>query len=335
MSGLEVVSNGSLSILRGNLFACNSIPQNDEYWRDYVCGSRNLNDSLFVFVSAFGMAMLVVLLGRGARLTGVQRNQHWLVAALHSRCMFLWTHLSYMKNLNTRGLNSIYSPIVRKVILLSDTFVEVMQNAMQLLVVILVGSLALYLVKALDFSEDYETHSKTYSWFWTLAYMRGVVPAGMLMLLWTGAISACFYRIIVLPLSAKGGCRSETYSKEVAPEKPATSATTDEAESFPHHVVPIGVAFIFNACITITVNTLYIYSTQQALEASVHFCIQLSLSIFRLVYVVVAFPLLARPIRSVVENVRFRFILLSINNLLLPCVVTALTSDACFQVFDV
>jgi hypothetical protein len=31
-------------------------------------------------------------------------------------------------------------------------------------------------------------------------------------------------------------------------------------------------------------------------------------------------------------NMRFRFFLLTINNLLIPCVVTALTSDACIQV---
>ena len=37
----------ALSILQGNLFSCNSIPQNDEFSRDYVCGSQNLNDSLF------------------------------------------------------------------------------------------------------------------------------------------------------------------------------------------------------------------------------------------------------------------------------------------------
>jgi hypothetical protein len=97
--------------------------------------------------------------------------------------------------------------------------------------------------------------------------------------------------------------------------------------------VHIGAAFAFNACVTVAVNVMYIYSTQLALGAAVHFGIQLSLSIFRLLYVVVAFPLLSRSIRSsAVENIRFRFMLLTINNLLIPCVVTALTSDSCFQV---
>ena len=107
----------------------------------------------------------------------------------------------------------------------------------------------------------------------------------------------------------------------------------DEKEgSFSDRVVPIAVAFIANACVTITVNALYIYSTQQALDPSLHFVLQLSLSIFRLLYTAIALPILSRRIRSLVYNVRFRFILLTINNLLIPCIVTALTSDACFQV---
>ena len=165
--------------------------------------------------------------------------------------------------------------------------------------------------------------------------MRGVVPAGMLLVLWAAAISACFYGIIVHPVLSrrKEGGRTDSLFPESAPTVPAaTTATTAEVVSFRHHVVPVAAAFVFNACVTAAVNTAYIYSTQQALSASTHFCIQWSLSIFRLLFVAVVFPLLSRPIRSVIENVRFRFVLLTINNLLLPCVVTALTSDACFQV---
>jgi hypothetical protein len=155
--------------------------------------------------------------------------------------------------------------------------------------------------------------------------MRGVVPAGILVIVWVVAISACFYCIILHR-------RTEGFSSETPHRASHSEAATAEVVSFGDHVVPVGAAFAFNACITIAVNTLYIYSTQQAMGASIHFCIQLSLSIFRLVYTAAAFPILSRSIRSTVQNVRFRFILLTINNLLLPCIVTALTSDACFQV---
>ena len=214
--GLESVSNGSLSILRGNLFSCNSIPGNDEFSRDYVCGSLNLNDSLFVFVSAFGgLAVLVLVLVCWACVCGEKHHQHQLVAALHARGVLLWTYLTYLQDWDTPGgliNNKCSSPavaaVVRKIVLLSGTFIEIMQHAVKLLLIILVGSSVLYIVKALDSSDTYTTHSQTYAWFWTLAYTRGVVPAGMLLMLWAVTISACFYCIVLHTMKMKddGSC---------------------------------------------------------------------------------------------------------------------------------
>jgi hypothetical protein len=193
----------------------------------------------------------------------------------------------------------------------------------------MVGSAVLYFVKVLDSSDAYVTHSETYAWFWTLAYTHGVVPASILVVLWTVAISACFYRIVVHPMRSNNGGCSVTIPD--APCKKPAADVVHEADFMNYSVLA---AFVFNVCVTIAVNTLYIYSTQQALGSSIHFCIQLSLSIFRLVYTAVVFPFLSRSIRNAVANIRFRFILLTINNLMIPCVVTALTSDACFQVLQ-
>jgi hypothetical protein len=127
VSGLELVSNdGSLSVLRGNLFSCNNIPENDEYSRDYVCGSRNLNGALFVCVSAFDMAVMVVACWV---LLASSVKQSPVLAALRSRGVLLWSYMTYVKNLDFHGLNSIYSPAVRKIALLRGSFVQVMQSA--------------------------------------------------------------------------------------------------------------------------------------------------------------------------------------------------------------
>mgnify|MGYP003385489684 FL=1 len=88
VSGLERVSNGSLSVLRGNMFACNTIPQNDAYSRDYECGSQNLNYALFIFLSALIFVVLVVsMLVCWAQFDGVkQHHSHPLLAALQEVC---------------------------------------------------------------------------------------------------------------------------------------------------------------------------------------------------------------------------------------------------------
>jgi hypothetical protein len=164
--------------------------------------------------------------------------------------------------------------------------------------------------------------------------MRGVVPAGVLLLLWAGVVGACFYCVIVCPM--RGGRLSEELpepqEKKAATWTTAAATAATETKCFSKPFLSVAAAFTFNACLTVAVNTLYIFSTQQTMRASIHFGIQLGLSIFRLVYVVVAFPLLSSPVQSAVNKVRFQFVLLTINNLLIPCVVTAVTSDACFQV---
>jgi len=217
----------------------------------------------------------------------------------------------------------VHSPalaVLLKIVQLSGAFIEVMRCAVQLLGVVLAGSVVLYLVKALDSGGVYAAHSETYVWFWTLAYMRGEVPAGLLLVLWTGAVSACFHRVVVRPLSG----RAEPADEEVAGV---------EVDSISRgRVLPIAAAIFLNACVTGTANALYIWSTQQALSGSLHFGLQLILSIFRLLYAAVALPALTRSVHSAAANVRLRFSFLMVNNLLLPCLVTALTSDACFQV---
>jgi hypothetical protein len=44
------------------------------------------------------------------------------------------------------------------------------------------------------------------------------------------------------------------------------------------------------------------------------------------------FPLLSGPILDPIANISYRLRLLTVNNLVIPCLVTAFRSPACFQV---
>jgi hypothetical protein len=327
MSGFESRSNGSLSVLRGNMFSCRTVPEIDEYSHDYVCGSRIFNYSLFVFVSAVVVvAMLLILLYWCSRTPGAKGSQFRFVSFLHASGTLLGAYVFYIRNLDKEYLRNKHARALYEINLLSDSFLQVIWGATQLVVVILVCCLPLYLVKAVDSTGKYATHSHTYSWFLTVAYMRGIVPAGLLLLAWLGAIGACTYRIVIRQRD-DNQLQSESFIGVI--QKSTRTPTTRPVDN---SILLIGAGFAFNAAVIVTVNAFYIYSTQQALGAVIHFGLQLSLSIFRLIYAAIAIPLLSRNIRSVAANVKFRFMLLAINNLLIPCVVTALTSDACFQV---
>lgn len=326
LSGIEEMSNtSSLKILRGNMFSCNSIPDNDAYSSDYVCGSLHLNYSFISFASAVGIcvAMLTVMLILNCDDTfGAKGGSKWqyLVA-------LLWPCENSIHNVDLSVYNEVYSHFLHKIAMLNGIFGKVMRLAVHLLVVVMAGSMPLYVLKALDTGGQYSTHSHTYSWFWTLAFMRGEVPAVLLIILWASAVVACFFRILVF--EARRG--SSTENTEGCHNYTGVGVRCSDT-SYRNRSIYIIVAFVLNAGIAVTVNALYIYSTQQALSASIHFSLQLSLSIFRILYTVFALPLLSKSISSTIMNVRFRFFLLTINNLLIPCVVTALTSDACIQV---
>ena len=321
MSGLEHLSNGSLRILRGNMFSCNTIPDSDEYSRDYVCGSLHLDYSILAFTSIAGgisIVMLTVIMILRGRETSF-KDYNFVCRTI----TLLRMYAVFVQILDASRWRTPYSETLLKIKKLSGTFLEVRRCAVQLLTVILVASVSIYVVKILDISGEYSTHKHTYSWFWSLAYMRGMVPACLLILVWTGAIVACFWRVVILgyyrPIASE-------VSKVFVNRLPADSQRSTD------FYIPIWFGFVINACITIAVNVLYIFSTQLALKPSVHFAFQLSLSTFRLLYAMIALPMISRSIVSTVANVRFRFFLLTINNLLIPCLVTALTSEPCFQV---
>ena len=314
---LNRAENGALDVLRGNIISCNTIPRNDNFADDYICGSENLDESLIIFATMAGI--VVTIFSLAAILLQIDPMENKLMGTFRGHIAFIWLYATYVTRKD--DMSQQKSPALRSIASITDAFVQIITLAVKLLSLILILSIPIYFMKLLDYENRFATHSNTYSWFWTLAFMRGPLPAGILLVSWVLIITACFYYIVV-PTTIKG-CH------------PLDDATVNEPRVNKIGYWSLGFAFFFNACITITVNALYIYATQQALGAFILFIIQLSLSVFRLLYVAVMFPLLANPIHSVVKNIRFRFFLLVINNLLIPCIVTALTSDACFQVSEV
>lgn len=330
VSQLDTMSThyGSVRVLNGNIFSCNTIPENDHNSNRYVCGSRNLNLSLFVFVGMFSAAAFVVVVGYWM---GVASDRPLIIPeGIYLKGRLNWSLFYYLKDLKVSGrIESLQFPLQR-ICALSYSFVFVLRVAVVLGGIILMGNIVFYSVKAADSRSAgaYTTHSNTFAWFWTMAYMHGEVPAGLLVALWVAAVSMCFYGVVLYPRKGMSDATSAKTSQQLA----LLCRTSEIVVTRWNYGASNVFAFIANACVTVAVNTLYVYSTQQSLGATTELCIQVSLSIFRLIYVTTIFPLLSRGLHSIVQSVRFRLILLTLNNMIIPCIVTALTSDACFQV---
>ena len=206
----------------------------------------------------------------------------------------------------------------------------------------LASGVPIYIVRGGDGNHAYSTHSNTYAWVWTLAYTRGVVPSALILIVWAVVIGVCFYRIILTPLlTQQKAADSEFIIQSSSPNSVCDGliigSTSDERKSntgvagLKTHSWLV-TAFLVNAAVAITVNVLYINSTQQPLPALLHFGIQLSLAVFRLVYSYCVFPLLSEIITDPISNIGFRLRLLIVNNLVVPCIATAFASPSCFQV---
>lgn len=326
-----------VNVLKGNMFSCDSIPANDEFSDDYICGSEDLNESLLVLGSALTVTCGVAIL--------------WLVAATVTPssaraigpCSFVHERMSELYKCMTAvdRISSVVDWTVQPIDVLRQKFIEVRRLFVRLLCVVLIVGVPVYLLRGIDVEAEFSTHSNTYAWFWTLAYTHGVEPSCLILASWFVTVTICFHRIVLAPLLEESPENEETQgtgpiSSLAISESSCGDGDDDVPKSYATGSVKVRVgivaALLTNGAITITVNALYIYATQQHLSGAILFSIQLCLAVFRLAYSRGAFPVLSLPIVDPIANIRFRLRLLVVNTLIIPCVVTAFASPSCFQV---
>jgi hypothetical protein len=336
-----------LQILRGNMFSCPNLPANDEFVSDYICGSSDLNESMNAFflavVSVVGCMALVIVLcfaalhfRSSASTDGVSDSRNSWCSVLVARVCVLLMYMSHIIN----QTNFSHSATLQSIGVLCKKLTAVIWLFVQLLMVVLVMSVPIYAVRMLDDSNTYSTHTHTYAWFWTLAYMRGVVPSSLLLVLWVFVLGVLYYHVMMGNRTEieRPGEKKEWTERFVKGDAESSLKSDKEhvAAVYGMKTVSLSVmASILNVTVVTTVNILYIYLTQQALSPALLFGIQLSLAVFRLVYARIAIPLLSVGVVQPIANIVFRFRLLTICNFIIPCIVTAFASPSCFQVISI
>jgi hypothetical protein len=317
---LESMSTDNLNILRGNVFSCSTIPENDEYANDYGCGSSSLNESMIVFglaACALGCTVLVVMLSAAAVSSTFMTRRE-----IRSRSLSNISRLhTYMTGADpTRGAD-ITS--LRRIAAFREKLRKVAWLFVQLLLVVLVTEAPIYVIRFADDDQSYSTHTHTYAWFWTLAYMRGVLPASLLLLAWCVVMTTLFYCVRL----------AQSIPADTAVQSNDTNSLTKNGDEKPMSwFLSKPVVYVSNAVLTTAVNAMYVYSTEQPLSAGSRFGVQLGLAVFRLVYAYCVLPLLPVRKNNPLANMVFIFRLTIVNNFIIPCVVTAFASPSCFRV---
>ena len=346
-----------LNVLRGNMFSCETIPANDEFENDYICGSSDLDESLIVFGSSLvaagclflGMTMLVCLIAddnflRGSESDSIRRRSQsaamkavWSLAAEVHQLRLYMNRNAWEVQLEKQIKN------LQPIAALCKMFKTISLLFVHSFGVLMLCCLPIYVIRGLDYGEDvvYSTHTDTYTWFWTFAYMRGAVPATLIMSTWSITLGFYFYHIMIRPLlkleldkkssSNVGGVSIDDISCSKIHSDSISRTITPESGEVVLSWWTI-LSLLVNAAVSVVVNVMYILATQQPLSTEVQFFIQLSLALFRVIYSYTVFPFMTRSIVDPIANIRYRGRLLMVSNLIIPFMVTGFASPSCFQV---
>ena len=331
---LENISQ--LQLLRGNMFTCGSIPHNDEYVDDYICGSTDFNDSLYVMgvsilVIGCGIIVASIYVKSMANVSPSNGNislvRLFRVFHLEQTAHHLKDYLSGINMVRTDSRLAAIAGMIKK----CDTMAHYISL---LFAVILVMAIPIYIARGLDHNNSISTHSNTYGWFLTLAYLRGVAASLLIMLSWIISISMSFYLFVVRPIvNNRPDCRTGEDDGSIGQKEVPPAKKVSQLRQFAQQW-EIVIVQVFNLVVVVVVNVLFIYSTQQPFRDWIRFGIQLSIAVFRLMYAYCVLPLLTRSQTDPITNIGYRFRMVVVIDLIVPCVATAFASPACFQVGD-
>jgi hypothetical protein len=187
-------------------------------------------------------------------------------------------------------------------------------------------TLPVYVLKQLDVEAtseggdtQYVTHTHMYNWLWTMAFVSGTTPA--IILLAANFVCLSYFNVVMNRL----GGEELTALTSLAPK----SVSIDQS-----HFLRLTVwsVFILNFAVVGTVNGLYIWSTLLDLASEIRVWIQLSFAIFSSLWSLVLRRGLPSETKASQYGVWLFVCLNVINNVMIPCLTTALSTPSCYQV---
>jgi Leucine-rich repeat (LRR) protein len=316
----------TISILGSNLFSCkldkSDLPVKDQDREAYQCGSTAFDAPFYVVLILVGLACVLVLLCR--------RYQQ-VFAALRR----LW------EQWQLRAADLPHSIAQVQTALDIITQCAVLCTAVILLVLVPWYAFA---------STNYSTYLYTYAWSVSAAFMSGVTPLAVEMVLYCGLMVA------VMVFSSTRACKLKNSDdtgmsgaeRESGPSAAGNSISESSRSSRAQTNVPrwkrglVYVAYMtVNVCVVAGVNAGFV-AIALTQSSGVLFLAQLLLSAFKLAWTTVCTPFLIYVTTGYVSRTQasVSFVTVQVfiglfNNIAIPCLVTAVLSPSCFySVFD-
>ena len=320
------VGNGGtakLNALRGNLFSCHNIPETDISHADYTCGSEDLDASLILYAIVYGIIFFIVLLMLIVRPEYASKIPLVREISILLRCIPYY--LDYEKSL-VKSLSS--STQTCRICSFFLDLGDLAKAFMLLVVVQLMISAPFY---GLKFSEHgindpvFNTHSYQYRWRLSFAFVRGVLPAVLVLLMW---ISVAFILVAIAVVMKIRRMRDKT-----GPSSEGRSTAEASNLGYRDHV-SYGLLFSLNLAINGVVNGTFVYLSNQSFSPVTSLSIQGAVALFNVMWNMSVVPVLSQRMIATVHVAKTELILLVFNNIIIPCIAASFTSPACFQVSE-
>jgi hypothetical protein len=312
-----------LNVLNGNIFGCGDLPSADISRHTYSCGSKTI-DQAFIWLAV--VLVLMILMSLGYAIKRITRYSSLLnLSEIRLSLTAIFPFLHYLFVLHDVSLTGTHPVEVRE-ISQSLQFLSYLEKTVWILLLSCVFfSMPLYILRSGE-EDAYSSHINLYRWEWTAAYLTGTLPAGLLLAAWAIVVSIFLYcrgQVSSLSLSTDSRQRLSSFGSDEE-----TGSLFESLES----VLYVSV----NIAVMGTVNAFYILSTTQERTATEQFLIRLSVAIFNAFWNSICLPLLDRSTRRQSDHrstsKKVKLLVIAINTIFIPCIVTALTSPSCYQV---
>jgi hypothetical protein len=329
---------GDLDILSGNLFGCDYLPKNDANSDSLSCGSEQYDQSMITMGGVLGMMASLILLYPFMHLllfSHTAKGKRRLMSRFLLRCVRFLQSYSFHRISTPRQSQeetNIHSPShhFQSTVSFGSLLSHLMLSACALTALCLLLTLPVYVLKQSDVESTsqgdetkYVTHTHMYNWLWTMAFVSGTTPAIILLV-------ACFVCVSSLNVVIKHLGGNEKPSPPVLPL--SLEPVTDQGHTCTVRITAVWTIFLVNIAVFGAVNGLYIWSTLLDLPSDVRLWIQLSFALFSSLWSAALRRGLPYQIKESKDGVWLFICLNVMNSVLIPCVVTALSTPSCYQV---
>jgi Leucine-rich repeat (LRR) protein len=305
----------NVSVLGSNMFACkidkSDLPKHDGDRDNYQCGSDAFNEPFYVVLALIALASLfAALFFHQARVTGSVRRQ-----------LEVWKLDPESLTHNLHNLHNVLN--------MSDILCRIGLWCTALIVVVLVPWYAAA-------SDQYSTFTHEYAWAVSAAFLSGLTPVVVEMVLYSAVICALVVIAARLILLAS----ADQWNRHRSSTRLSRSTVEASAhERSPWQRAAVYTAFlVVNICVVVGVNAGFVAATLTQSNVVLVFA-QVALSVFKLLWTTVCTPYLisqctkyvSPSARRVSSSLTIVQVFLGLfNNIAIPCLVVAVLSPSCF-----